>query len=225
VTTLFLIRHAENPANLTNEFSHRKVDYSLTPKGILQARQTAEYLSMRSIQHIYSSPLKRARETAEIIANRLGLPVTVIENFREVNVGDLEGQPPSPELWQQHDAIIDAWRNGQPSLCFPGGENYYELLGRARAGLNEILSVSAAPPPVPPARIALVGHGGQFTFTMLDLFPGLNLRDVVGKSLKNCSVTELELEQMNGLLHARMIQHGSCDHLSGEGSTNGKDRK
>ncbi len=82
MNTIYLIRHGENKANLTREFSCKKVDYPLTPKGIIQAQQTAEYFRDKHIDEIYASPLKRARETAEIIAEALGLKVVVMEQFR-----------------------------------------------------------------------------------------------------------------------------------------------
>jgi broad specificity phosphatase PhoE len=48
MTTLYLVRHGENLANITKEFSYRAVDYPLTPKGILQAEQTAEYFAAKA---------------------------------------------------------------------------------------------------------------------------------------------------------------------------------
>ncbi len=86
-----LVRHAENPANLTHEFSYKKIDYPLTEKGRLQAQQTAEHLQHQPVTSVYASPLKRTVETAEIIAQPHGLSVRVLEQFREVNIGDLEG--------------------------------------------------------------------------------------------------------------------------------------
>jgi broad specificity phosphatase PhoE len=62
---LYLVRHGENRANLTKEFSSRLVDYPLTAKGVLQAQQTADYFQQRAgaggIDAVYSSPLKRSR--------------------------------------------------------------------------------------------------------------------------------------------------------------------
>ena len=75
---LYLVRHGENPANLTKEFSYRRVDYGLTPKGVLQARQTAEFFKGKAVHAVYSSPLKRAAETAGIIAAELELRVEII---------------------------------------------------------------------------------------------------------------------------------------------------
>src|SRR6478672_925857 len=98
-TTVYIVRHGENPANINREFSYRLVDYSLTPKGVRQAEDTARFFRDKQIDAIYSSPLKRAVETAEIIAAPLGLPVALIEEFREINVGTLEEQPPTDENW------------------------------------------------------------------------------------------------------------------------------
>ena len=109
---VYLVRHGENRANLTKEFSYLKVDYPLTPKGRLQSVQTAQVFAQKPIDAIYSSPLKRAFETAEIIAARLGLGVVPMENFREVNVGHLEGSSPTAEVWAQHNRVIKDWYNG-----------------------------------------------------------------------------------------------------------------
>src|SRR5689334_548870 len=103
--TLFVVRHGENPANINREFSYKLVDYSLSEEGIRQAEETAGHFRDKGIHEIYSSPLKRALETAEIIAAPLDLPVTVVEEFRENNVGILESQPPSDENWALHDRI------------------------------------------------------------------------------------------------------------------------
>src|SRR5215472_16479183 len=99
---LYLVRHGENPANLTKEFSYKLVDYSLTPKGVLQAEQTAAFF-LRSIPltAAYASPLKRAYETGEIIAQAQNLPVTALEEFREINVGEMEQRPPTEENWRE----------------------------------------------------------------------------------------------------------------------------
>jgi broad specificity phosphatase PhoE len=84
--TIYLVRHGENPANLTRQFSCRLVDYSLTPRGVQQAEQTALYFGRLPIGAVFASPLKRAVETATIIAQPLELEVQLLEQFREVNV-------------------------------------------------------------------------------------------------------------------------------------------
>src|SRR5690606_2652528 len=134
---------------------------SLTAKGVLQAQQTAAYLSARGIDEIYSSPLRRAIETAEIIAAPPGLPVTVMENFREIDVGALEGQTPTAALWAFHNQILDRWAAGETNLCFPGGEDCLTLRTRAQVGLEEILRGKDG------RAIVVVAHGGIFNYGLL----------------------------------------------------------
>lgn len=206
---LLLIRHGENTANLTLEFSHHRVDYSLTPRGVLQAQQTAAFLRDQGIQEVYSSPLKRAVETAEIIAAPLGLPVIVLEAFREVNVGDLENQPPTPELWMQHNAIITGWYDGHPETCFPDGENMHTLVARARAGFEEVLAGKDG------RTIVIVAHGGIFNFSLFGLLPGVS-RETLRGGIANCAITEIEAAWVNDHLEARLVSYASAGHISGE---------
>jgi probable phosphoglycerate mutase len=71
---------------------------------------------------IYASPLKRAMETAEIVAQACGLPVVnTLEDLRELNVGSLEGQTPTAKLWAQHDAVWERWFAGERMAQFQGG--------------------------------------------------------------------------------------------------------
>src|SRR4051812_43185464 len=128
--TLYVVRHGENPANLNREFSYKLIDYSLTPKGVRQAEETANFFRDKDIHEVYSSPLKRALETAEIIAAPHGLPVAIVEGFRENNVGDLEKEPPTDENWALHDRIIGDWFAGRHDSAFPGGEDFHTLVGR-----------------------------------------------------------------------------------------------
>jgi broad specificity phosphatase PhoE len=104
MNTIFLLRHGENHANVTKEFSYKHVDYSLTEKGVLQAQQAGGYISTLGLDAIYASPLKRAHETARIVADACDLPIAgTFEDLREFNVGSLEGQTPTAALWAQFD--------------------------------------------------------------------------------------------------------------------------
>ncbi len=182
--TIYLVRHGENPANITYEFTYKKVDYSLTLKGILQAQQTSEYFIGRDIHEIYASPLKRAKETAEIIAQPLHLPVTIMEQFREINVGDLEEMPPTKENWKIHDRIVEAWFEGKHNVPFPGGEDYNSLLSRLRNGLLMVTANKTG------KHIVIVGHAGIFTRTIQDICPDVDIQKVLRNPNYNCSITE-----------------------------------
>jgi broad specificity phosphatase PhoE len=205
--TIYLVRHGENPANLTRQFSCRLIDYSLTPRGLQQAEQTALYFQSLPIGTVFASPLKRAVETATIIAQPLGLEVQVLEQFREVNVGPLEEQPPTAENWAFHDRIFADWLSGKHEVMFPGGENYLTLLARMQAGLKEVIRRNPDKPSV------VVGHGGIFMATITNLCRNADMQ-LIRKGSRNCSVTEIEVELRGDALEAHLQRWGDYGHLT-----------
>jgi broad specificity phosphatase PhoE len=210
VNRLYLTRHGENWANLTKEFSCRHVDYSLTAKGLLQARQTAEFFRDKEIQGIFTSPLRRAVETVEIIAETLGLQAVVVEDFREVNVGDLELEPVSAEGWAFYGSVIDGWYSGNHDITFPGGEDYASLWNRMRSGVERVVAGRAG------QNLVAVGHGGIFSFTLKDLCPSVDVVWLRSAVNHNCSITEVLVEQRDGRLAAELVTWASFSHLHGD---------
>jgi len=208
-TDLYLVRHGENQANLTKEFSHRRVDYPLTDKGRLQAAQTGDYFRPRQIAAVYASPLRRARETAAAIAAACGLTPAVVENFREINVGDLEDQPPTPENWALHNAILRAWRSGEPERCFPGGENLQILWARVRAGYVQVLAAH------PGASVVIIGHGGVIALTTGLLCPAADMETALRQENHNCSVTHVRATLEAGEPVGELLRFSAADHLHG----------
>ena len=207
---LYLVRHGENPANLTKEFSSRKIDYPLTAKGRLQAEQTGIYFRGKTIHEVYASSLKRAVETACIIARHLGLETTVMDNFRELDVGDLEGHPDLEEAWRIHYSVIQTWLDGSPETHFPGGENYYIAAARMREGVERILEDKKD------RNIIIVGHGGIFATSVIDLCPGVDLEMLKNRENHNCSVSEINMHQRNGTWSGEVVRWADYSHLHGE---------
>jgi broad specificity phosphatase PhoE len=206
---MYLIRHGENLANLTKEFSYKKVDYPLTEKGVLQAHQTAEYLSTKPINAVYSSPLRRCIQTATFIAEKHRLNVQVDEDLREVNVGDLEGKPVSQSLWDEHNDVIQAWIEGFSGIKFPGGENQYQLAQRFATALKRIDAASTV------GHTVVVGHGGLFTFGLPILCPDLSLIDLMNIPNHNASITTLDLLWKIDHFTMRLQEWANVAHLSG----------
>jgi probable phosphoglycerate mutase len=212
---LYLVRHGENPANLTREFSHRHVDYPLTERGVRQAEQTAAYFASLGrengggIDAIFSSPLKRALQTAEIVGTATGHGVAVIEEFREINVGDLEGQTPTDALWDYHDQILERWRDGEHTVRFPGGEDYLILLDRVRRGLAQATAGRSG------QRIVIVAHGGIVGATLADVCHDVDHAAILAIPNANCAITEIEAHASSNGLTGTLKRWASCDHLSG----------
>lgn len=120
---ILLIRHAENDYVKKGRLPGRKPDIHLNKKGRAQAQALAEKLKDAPIKAIYSSPLERAIETAEPLANALGLQVIPRPGLIEADVGE----------WTDRTVKslgrLKEWRRVQhsPSLMrFPGGESFLE---------------------------------------------------------------------------------------------------
>ena len=207
---IILLRHGENRANITKEFSYKKIDYPLTEKGVLQAQQTAAALRGRDIHAIYSSPLKRAHQTATIVGETLGLTPIVDEAFREFNVGILEDLPPSDETWDQYRRIIHAWVEGRSEVSFPGGENHRQLWERYQNGLRRALLA------YPDQTVLIVGHGGLFTSTLPILCPDVKILDLFKHENHNASLTEIDVELQGERPVGHLISWATTEHLTGE---------
>ena len=150
-------RHGENVANLSKTLSYRVFDGDLTDVGRGQARELGERLAAADagqVQLLACSPLRRARQTAEIVGRRLGLPVAMeLDDLREVNVGDLDGRSDA-RAWEIYAAVLEAWRAGDTQARFPGGENRDELCARLRRALTAVARGAAA------GRSPAAAHGG-----------------------------------------------------------------
>ena len=206
--SLLFVRHGENPANLTGQLSCRFVDFSLTDRGRRQAEALAQHLAAGhegSITALFASPLRRAQETADIIGAQLGLETTVLEELREVNVGDLEGRS-DEEAWALHNEIDSAWVSGVAGATFPGGEDLPTLLERFAAGLRAIVERN------PDGRSAVVGHGGIMRIGITNLF-GDGALDLTGP-VDNCSIIELELDADGPGLRGRVACWARSEHLA-----------
>jgi 2,3-bisphosphoglycerate-dependent phosphoglycerate mutase len=146
-TELLLIRHAEAEPLPTNEALEPKdVDMPLTERGKLQAFALAKRLRVRGIAAIYSSALKRARETADAIAAETGVAVNEDTRLREV---DISGVGPVG----LHDLAEIAVANGGWSHL-PGTESSQSIRERMSAALGAIVAAH------PASRIAVVSHAG-----------------------------------------------------------------
>jgi broad specificity phosphatase PhoE len=164
---LYFIRHGENRANVERVMSYKIVDYPLTSRGVEQASYLADWLSNRKIVRVYSSPLKRAYETAEIVTKRLDLSeISVLEELRELNVGLLDGKGDAAS-WEIHDNIIRRWFDNEPDLMFEEGENHHGLRERLKQAVTRILAENSHLDAE--QGVAVVAHGGLYTFGLPSL--------------------------------------------------------
>lgn len=183
MTTLYLLRHGESEANVRRIFSNGKVDLPLTELGRRQAQQTATWLEGRGVACVFSAPLLRARQTAQIVARHLGVPVTVLGDLDEVRVGDLDGRD-DPAGWEILARVLDRWYAGDLDAAFPGGESFRQALARFEAALRQIALL------YPDGAVAAVTHGAIQLTVLPRLCPA---SDLVTRTLPNVAVSTLEI--------------------------------
>ena len=136
--TLYLARHGESISNFNNIFIGRSVDPELTETGLQQAWSLAESLRGKKIAAIFSSTLLRARQTAQIVADEVDLPVTHSEDLIEVGLGLLDGHAiGDPAFLSVYKNMVANWESGHPHVCVPEGESLLDVKARLDSFLNE----------------------------------------------------------------------------------------
>jgi broad specificity phosphatase PhoE len=183
-THLLLIRHAEVEPRYQQVFGGR-IDMDLSPRGHEQARMLAQYLSGRKIDALYASPMKRVQQTlAPLLANGAPQPV-VIEDLREVDVGDWTGFG-----W---DAVREKfgvsawdWLRQLEFDAIPNAESGEVLRARVEPCLRRIVRDH------PGQDVAILCHGGVIRM-MLAILLGLPLSKTAVFEIAYTSLTQIEL--------------------------------
>ncbi|MFF0585861.1 bifunctional RNase H/acid phosphatase [Streptomyces sp. NPDC003781] len=142
--TFVLLRHGETPLTPQKRFSGSGgTDPSLSPVGREQAERVAESLARRgTIEAVVASPLARTRETAGIVAARLGLEVTVEEGLRETDFGAWEGLT-FGEVRERYPADLDAWLASPDAEPTGGGESFAATATRIAATRDKLVAAYA----------------------------------------------------------------------------------
>jgi broad specificity phosphatase PhoE len=148
---VLLARHGETDDNAARRFQGH-LDPPLNARGREQARALGEALAGEGVRELWSSPLRRAHETATIAGEVLGLVPRLDPRLKEVDVGEWAGLL-YDDLEAHDPEAYAAWRSGSPDFRFPGGESLGEQGERVAAALREIASSARLP-------VLVVCHGG-----------------------------------------------------------------
>ncbi|MFI1285279.1 bifunctional RNase H/acid phosphatase [Streptomyces sp. NPDC020858] len=142
--TFVLLRHGETALTPQKRFSGSGgSDPELSPAGRRQAAAVAEALAARgTVQTVVSSPLRRCRETAQAVADRLGLTVTVEEGLREVDFGAWEGLT-FAEVRERFPDDLQAWLDSPKAAPTGGGESFMAATRRISATRDRLLAAHA----------------------------------------------------------------------------------
>ena len=128
MSRLLLVRHGITEYNSTRRFAGY-TDVELSDEGYRQVEKLHDYLTNEKIDAVYSSDLKRALVTAEVISAGRNLDIVPCPELREVNYGEVEGLT-FQEIGQQYPEVAKLVVNFNLSLAFPGGESFEEFIER-----------------------------------------------------------------------------------------------
>ena len=135
---VILVRHAESEANRDGRFLG-VADPPLTPLGMRQVGAVAEALQGEVVGRALSSPLQRARTTAEAIATRHGVAVEVTGALAEMDIGEMEGLK-AEEARERFGEFLRRWRGEEAAgLPMPGGESLQDVQERAWSVVEPLL--------------------------------------------------------------------------------------
>lgn len=151
MTRLILIRHGQTDWNLAGRYQGQ-IELPLNALGRQQAEQIARQLNGIQLAAIYASDLARARETAEVLARAVGLPVQLDPRLREIDQGEWEGMP-FTEIQRRYPRELELRRENPLSFVTPGGESIREVRERVLRAAEEICRRH------PHETVAVVSHG------------------------------------------------------------------
>jgi broad specificity phosphatase PhoE len=203
MTEVILIRHGQTLANVAGRWEGWS-DSALTPLGRAQAQAVANRLAAEchKATAVYTSPLRRALQTATIIGTVLELRPVSVDNLKEINFGELDGISPA-EMETRHPALFIRWKDRTDmEFKWPSGERRGDFFRRAARACDHILSQHIN------ESVAVVAHGGTLRACLAHLLPD-QLGQWWGYSLDNCGMTRVSV---NGG-RARLLALNDNAHL------------
>jgi broad specificity phosphatase PhoE len=150
---ILLARHGETDDNREPIRIQGSRDTPLNDAGRRQSAELAERVAGDGIRSLYSSQLSRARETADIVGQRLGLTPIVDARLAEGDRGELEGRY-WRDVAREDPELYAAWRAAGEGFRFPGGESLGEQQERVLAALDDVREAGRLP-------ALVVCHGGS----------------------------------------------------------------
>lgn len=158
---LILIRHGETEANSTDRY-WGQADVALNALGLEQARRLAKRLKEEKIDVIYTSTLKRATVTADMMAVGRGAEYYNEPKLNEIDFGEVEGLN-FDEITAKFPKLASVWASNGTDVVFPNGESYKSFSKRV-SSFKDVLTKYDED-----KTVAVVGHGGPFRILICNL--------------------------------------------------------
>ena len=212
---LYLVRHGQTDWNRLHRIQGHS-DTPLNETGRAQAQALARTFAEKPLSAVYSSPLRRARDTAEAIARVHGLSVRTLDELKELHVGALDGVTLT-EMRERYGDFLARWRQDASVRLPGGGETLVELRARAWPAIQRIGQAQAG------QQVAVVTHSFLMQ-VVISAVLGLPLDHFRRVRLSEGGVSTVELSSDGGPPRmagctARLVTMNDCCHLSASGGS------
>lgn len=193
--TIWLLRHGQTTANAQAVIQGPRIDAPLSDLGRRQAASLGEALAGQPIEAVYSSPLVRARDTADAVVLRHQrraatakgqIAVQVVPELYEMDYGAFIGRNYA-DIKPEMDQVLDAWRLGFVDEPFPGGESALLAQTRIRPFAARLLESARG------RDVAVVAHG-RINRVLIATLTGAGLTRLEEFPQSNASITELAVD-------------------------------
>ena len=165
--SVIFLRHGQAKNNIERILTGRTPNIPLTEKGIEQAKKTAKFLEQMNVAAIYSSPIERAKHTAEIVAQHNSLDVTIDDRLIELDMGKFTGVP-YDDIFTSHGNVFMKFYNGELEIAHNGVETFAEVKKRILSIVDHVVEKH------PDQNVVLVTHMDPIKAmlsTVVDLTP------------------------------------------------------
>jgi broad specificity phosphatase PhoE len=196
---MFMVRHAESTWNRTKKIQGQR-DPELSAYGKKEAKLLAKRFKEITFDAVYTSPLRRAYQTAEIVVGKK-TPIIREEGLNEICLGEWEGMS-LRSIRKKYGEMFDRWAVRPTRIRIPGGEDFRTFVRRVKTTLRSIESANAG------RNVLVVCHGGVIS-TYATIVLNLPPDDVWCLTVKNASLTIVEV---GADLH-KLITFNDISHL------------
>ncbi len=198
---IVFLRHGQAKNNTERILAGRTEGIPLTDTGIKQAEHTAELLKHMNISAIYSSPIQRAKHTAEIVGEHNSLDVTIDDRLIELDMGKFTGVP-YDEIFNSHGNVFMKFYNAELEIAHNGVETFVDVKKRVLGIVDHIIEKH------PDENIVLVTHMDPIKAmlsTIVDLSP-INLFELI---IANASLNIFREKERKFSLSGLNVMHPS----------------
>lgn len=204
---LLLVRHGESQGNAEFRLQGRR-EFPLTARGASQAQRVAQRLAGVPIAAVYTSPIRRALDTAAIIGGVCGLTPVPDARLQEYDFGETLSGLTWPEIRQRAPEVVKALASNGPEFpAYPGEEGRHAFRDRVKSAVADILERHAGDPAV-----AIVTHAGPIVALVMECL-GRGYGRPIPFHIDNASVTELEFDDIRGSGGVVLLRLNDTCHL------------